>query len=485
LILFTVFLSLLFFLSLKYLRAFQIDGQLNFMPFAFLVKVTVGFIFIYVYSVYYGSEQLTADAGRFMNESLALTDVFYKSPSDYFRFLFNLESKEMVHQYLSKTTHWAGDPSAVLNDSKNLVKFHSVINFISQGYAPINMIITCFLSLFGVYHLFHAFKNFVAIGPKWLLLFLLFAPSTLFWTSGVLKEPFLFLGIGLFCRGMIGKDKSWKRVLYVFFGVYLLMSFKVYTLVFLVLAWIVYLIVMQFKRFWVGVSAISTVTIFIFVALYFSSPNKVVNLLSNKQFDFIGISKGGNYLRNDSTFFIFKDDQMAFLRHDSTGYFLTEKILVESAFPYQKDEPLKVMALPNKKPWNLAFRFNRCGSYIEVNYINYSPKKLIKDIPQAINNSTFRPYFNDPGSALKYLATLEVIVLFGFLIYAIVKRRKLSKKEKAMIVGLVVFAITMMLLIGWTTPVLGAIVRYRFSAYLALTLIGVVLLKPKLKSSTT
>ncbi len=478
-ILFTVLISLLGILALRYVKPFQLEGQLNFMPIAYIVKLTVGFIFIYVYSIYYGSEQLTADAGKFMEESRILTSVFFQSPTDYFKFLFSLESNDMVHHYLSATSHWAGDPSAILNDSKNLVKFHSVINFVSQGNAPINMVITCFLSLFGIFHLFKAFKNYVAISKKWLFIAFLIAPSTLFWTSGILKEPFLFLGIGLFCRGLIVKDKAWKRILYLFFGAYLLLSFKIYTLLFICIAWIVYLVIVRIKNRWLGISILGLAGFVLIVVIYFSSNNKVVNLLSDKQYDFIGISKGGNYFRNDSTFFIFQDEQLKHFRIEGENYFLTKETKVEMAFPYQKDEPKIVTALPNKKPWLLAFRFNRCGSFIPVDYINYSPKKLVKNIPAAMINASIRPFFNDPGSDLKYLAFAEVIGLYCFLIFAFWKRRILNQQEFAMLVGLVVFSLLMLLLIGWTTPVLGAIVRYRFSAYLALTLIVVILLKPK------
>jgi hypothetical protein len=65
-----------------------------------------------------------------------------------------------------------------------------------------------------------------------------------------------------------------------------------------------------------------------------------------------------------------------------------------------------------------------------------------------------------------------------FLIIAIFNRRKLSKLEKELIFGLLIFAFLLFILIGWTTPVIGAITRYRFPAQLAIIIIGIILIKP-------
>ena len=91
----------------------------------------------------------------------------------------------------------------------------------------------------------------------------------------------------------------------------------------------------------------------------------------------------------------------------------------------------------------------------------------------------FRPFPSDPGSKLKYLSMFEVWVLFAFLFYALINRRSIAKKEKEIILGLILFAISLTLLIGWTTPVLGAITRYRFPAQMAIVLISLIILQPK------
>jgi hypothetical protein len=70
-----------------------------------------------------------------------------------------------------------------------------------------------------------------------------------------------------------------------------------------------------------------------------------------------------------------------------------------------------------------------------------------------------------------------------FIAFAFWKRRKLQLPEKRILIYLSIFSVMTLLLIGWTTPVIGAIVRYRFPVQLA-TVIGLlIILKPlKIKS---
>lgn len=445
---------------------------------AFVLKVIVGLAFLNFHFEYRGPGQTTGDSELFIYESQILTNVFYESPIDYFKFLFGLESPAMVEHYLSETTYWAGDPSAILNDSMNILKIHSIFNFYSFSYPPINLISCTFFSVFGVYHLFNAFKKWVVIDNRLLFLALLLLPSVLFWTSGVLKESFLFLGIGLFVGGIIGSDSGLKRTFFVLFGSLFLIGFKPYVFIFIIVAIGVFQFLKLFKNRILAVSVYLAILLIGTVVFYSMKENKITSVISNKQFDFIGISKGSNYFRNDSCFFNLKPEQLRYIKLDSNGYYLTKPILVEYHFPYQKVAPNKVMAMPNTEPWEVTFRVQQCGSYIPLTYINDSPKQLVKNVPDALINVLFRPYFSDPGGKASCLAVIEVFLLYIFLGFSFLKARKLDNYTFYLVISLVTFIILLSLLIGWVTPALGAIVRYRFPVYLAILLIGLLILKP-------
>ena len=103
---------------------------------------------------------------------------------------------------------------------------------------------------------------------------------------------------------------------------------------------------------------------------------------------------------------------------------------------------------------------------------------MILNIPEALTNSLLRPYLNDPGKNLKFFACFETYILFAFLIIALIRRRKLGESELNFVISCLIFIISLSLIIGWTTPVLGAIVRYRMPAYYVLLLVAFILVNP-------
>src|SRR5690606_17670490 len=104
------------------------------------------------------------------------------------------------------------------------------------------------------------------------------------------------------------------------------------------------------------------------------------------------------------------------------------------------------------------FKNRRSDGYIGVTLINNSFTQLLKNIPEALSNVLLRPFINDPGSWLKYPAILELILLYLFIIYAFLHRKKLTSNEVGLLIAAIIFIIGLSLIIGWVTPVLGAIV---------------------------
>jgi hypothetical protein len=146
-------------------------------------------------------------------------------------------------------------------------------------------------------------------------------------------------------------------------------------------------------------------------------------------------------------------------------------------------QPIPVHLEPNTDTLLVSYYTAGCYSFIETTPIDNSFGQLMKNIPEALVNSVLRPFPTDPGSNLKYLSMVEIWVLILFLFFALFKHRKLQNDEKSVVFGLIIFSLVLFLLIGWTTPVIGAIARYRFPAQLALVIIGLILIKPHKKLS--
>ncbi|MCO4813115.1 MAG: hypothetical protein KC454_00280, partial [Flavobacteriales bacterium] len=103
---------------------------------------------------------------------------------------------------------------------------------------------------------------------------------------------------------------------------------------------------------------------------------------------------------------------------------------------------------------------------------------LILNIPEAIINTLFRPFITDTGSLLKYPAVIETFLVFLFLLIAVSRRRKIDFNQRKIISVLVVFIITLSIIIGWVTPISGAIVRYRIPVYYGIVMISMILISP-------
>ena len=480
-----IFYSFLFLLAFRYLKILQVKNLPSWLlPSAFFLKMLIGIVFLMMYLHPNEHNSVPSDTMRFLSESKQLQDVYYKTPSDYFNLLAGTGNDEiLIQKHLKSTFLWDAGNSSLFNDSRTIIRLHSVIRFISFGSPFIHTLFMCFFAMLGLRQLFISISTFSKLNPTHLFLILLLFPSMLFWTSGILKEPILFLGIGLFSRFILIKDEIKKRILFGAIGAFTLMVVKPYVLICLIPSVVFYLL----YKFIFNHSALKTsISILIFVVLsifIFQNPrDKVVNHLSKKQFEFDHIGKGGLYVRSDTCAYTFTEEQARHLKiNDKKG---TARLISPTKCSIQSKTnmtPRFINVKPTNVDWMIQYHVKGAQSYIKTTPINYSFAQLIKNIPEAIINSYFRPFVNDPGSSLRFLAMFEVWILTLFLIYSFIKRRDIDLETRGLLIGLIIFSICLLLLIGWTTTVVGAIFRYRFPAQLALILIGVIIIKSDFK----
>lgn len=479
-------LFVLFTLMFRFIPQLRIEG-LN--PWSqsigYGVKIAAGFSFLYIYTKFYGNGALSADAGAFMKESLILNNVFWESPLDYFKLIIGWDSNDhLMYQYLSETNHWDPGAQAILSDNRNILRVHSLIHFFSRNMVSIHVLVMSVISLIGIKQFYLAAKDHSEIPPKYLYAILLLFPSVLFWTSSILKEPLMFLGLGLFARGIMQISLSRKKKIgLVSGGTLLLLAFKPYILFCILPAVLFYFIYILIPKWKVLISF--AVLLIIGVIGAFALPNqrnKFVHTLSWKQYDFKNVGKGGIHALGDSCFYYFDQDQLSELIIEGDSVSIDKEITAKVIYPGSIDDPTPIRLYPTGQKWYIYFENDRSDGFIETTKINDSFIRLIKNIPEALFNSLLRPHIGDPGSWLKYPAMIEVLVLFLFLGYTLFYRRQLNEREVGIVWSLLLFAILLALMIGWVTPVLGAIVRYRIPSFIALLYIGLMLYRNRSKS---
>lgn len=439
--------------------------------------------FLYIYSYHYGVGELTADPSAFMDESKILNSTFYESPTAYFRFLTGLDNKALIAEYLSETTQWDAGSSKYFNDTRNLLRLHSLIHFISFNQTVIHLFVVSLISLLGLRFITLAIIPYTHLKATIVFLSLLLMPNALFWSSGLLKEPLIFFSIGLFIYSVFSNYSIFKKLLLIAFSILCMIGIKPYILICIIPAIIIFLLFNYLKQ--VRIAAVITIVMITGSLFSLLTPplQPVVKKLSDQQFDFINIGKGGVFARADTCIYIIAGEDMPHVivnQVDST-VILTKEIVGDYILPNAKKDKKRCMISPNETPWKMYYEGEFSGSYIEITPIEQSGTQLLKNIPEAIQNVALRPYPNDPPeSVFKYLSVIDGWGLFLLLIITFLFfRRKINRKELSIIIALFVFSFILTLLIGWTTPVLGAIIRYKVPVQLAMMLVTLILFNPK------
>lgn len=453
-------------------------------PSLFLVKFCVGLFFLFVYTYIYGGGELSADAGAFYQESKILHNVFYKSPSDYFRYLFNIDlSPDFVDKHLSLTQHWNGTTKPIFNDSQNVIRINSLLFFLSKGEVLTHILFMCAFSFWGVFESYKWIREYSRIKVPYLLIAIMLIPSVTFWSSSFIKEPLLILGVGLLLNACFSSKNSVpKKTMKGILGGVLVLAFKPYVLICFTPVLIFLLVRRLMSKQAVLLSLIVVGIIGSSLFLFPKIKSKIVHKISRQQTDFINVGLGGLHLFRNDTIYFFEGVERGKMKQEGNMVYLleeTEGNMVVDKVNYGM-ESLKIPA--DKEPWHILYQSKGSASQFKTTRINNSLGTMVKMIPEVLVNVLFRPFPGDHGSWLIYPAMVEnYILFFAFVIIVFFYRRKLSKKELEIAIALLLFILTLYLIIGYTTPVSGAIVRYKIPGVLAMVLLICLFFKPKTK----
>ena len=110
-------------------------------------------------------------------------------------------------------------------------------------------------------------------------------------------------------------------------------------------------------------------------------------------------------------------------------------------------------------------------SAININPLFSGFRSFLNNAPQALNHTLMRPYLTEKFELLYIPPQIEIFI-FQALFFIFLLFRAGDKKPDAFIYFCIFFSLSMFLMIGYTVPIMGAIVRYR-SIYLALLAIPI------------
>ncbi len=298
----------------------------------------------------------------------------------------------------------------LFNDSHTIIRANAIIRIFSFSNYFVHILFFCMLSIIGTFALFKATIHYFPNKELFLKLGLFFTPSLLFWSSGVIKEPIVMFALGMILLSiynLLQKDKYLKNILFLSASTLLLFYIKFYVL-FAFIPFLIPYVINQKKSIKRPIItyliSLLIFTTLIFNLKYISNSLDFIEILNSKQASFIKMSD-----------------------------------------------------------------FQNAGSYFELTKVDQNLMSILKAVPEGIINCFVRPLPWNINSPIQLAPLIENCTIIIFLLLAIYHTFFLSSLKKISSINFLLFCVfsvgLLFSIIGITTPISGALVRYKVPAY--------------------
>ncbi len=388
------------------IKFFHIEGfPVKAIVTVFLLKILAGVAMYFIYTYYY-TDRSTADIFKYFDDSKVMYDALWNKPSDFFKMIFSIQNDTPYFDYYyHQMNHWTRVyESNIYNDSHTIIRINAVMRIFSFGYFNVHTVFMCFLSLTGLTALYRFFAPYMKGKKRLLFLAVFLIPSVVFWGSGVLKEAILLFAMGIMLYS-VSKLLNKKHVFHNF--LWLLIS----------------LVLLMYTKY------------YIFIII-------------------IPITIGYVWCRLTSEKYLYLKYTAVLL------LFIVAGLNIHYIFP--GFDMLKILAMKQNDFVGLAKAMNS-GSLISDNLLQPTLSDVIVHIPVALYNSLVRPFIFEADSLVVLFAALEnILILFLFIVCLVFASKKIRYKSEFLFCFL--FFAALYILTGLTTPVFGAMVRYKVPA---------------------
>lgn len=361
------------------------------------------------------------------------------SPGDSFG-LYYTEGANIYHLILKNASHfkWLYLPGpdfdqTLLKNNLNLGYFRSetnymvvrivaIISFISFGKYLLTNLFFSMIAFTGVWRLYRFFYDQYPHLHKQFAIAILYLPTFVFWSSGILKDPICISALGWITYALYEafykkKDLVKNLLIILFFG-YLLAVLKIYILIAYIPFFILYLIL------------------------------KNVNLVKSSLLKWIlgPLLIAGSVIAGQQVMNNFQKELGTFAADG-----ITEQ--VEKQRSSYRDE-----SAPGGGDSNFSLGVEFDGTVTS----------LLKMAPAAIIATFYRPFIWESRKISTLLSSLESMMIMFFTLYVLFKAGPFqflqSIRKDPVVLYCILFALLFGLFVGATTPNFGSLVRYKIPA---------------------
>ena len=396
----TVFYFLVFLFIIRKLNFF-IPKNIPFslIAFAFLYKTAAGILLGYVYAVHYHGE---GDTIKYFQDGNVLYSILISNPVDYLKILFGIGAEKNFYRenYFSHMFTWYNrDFDLFFNDCRTMIRVNSVIRIFSFGIYNVHVVFFSFFSFAGFTALFRFFSSAIKGNHKLFYSGMLLLPSVAFWSSGALKEAIVIftLGSALYFTMKFIQNKSVRNIFL------LLLCFSLLTL----------------AKFYYIIALLPGIAAWLW-----------------------SINEKKIFLKFLLTHFIW-----------FSLLFSVKFILPDYGVP-------QILSAKQNNFINLAIA-SHSGSIIHSEKLQPAWSDVLLKSPNAFLTSLTTPITFSSGNIYELLSSIETIFILLILIAALLFFRKPEKANYPYLFFALSFVLITFTLVGLTTPVAGALVRYK------------------------
>ncbi|MBL6447358.1 hypothetical protein JMN32_13650 [Fulvivirga sp. 29W222] len=362
---------------------------------ALLLKLVAGILVGWLYMSYYEG----GDTWVYYNEAIKLTSLFKSSPSDYVSFLF-LSSGDVL-EYMQ----YAGQPRALF-----VVKILSIVNLITGNNYWLSSICFSLFSFAGLWFLANRLARIYHQRKLAIILSLLFFPSIVFWSSGIIKESLAVGAMAFLIYSLLGYIFRQKR-------------FSGYMVIDLIMIYILW----STKYYYAGLLLLLIVANGL--TLYIKSKSEVIGHSPTYQVALFGLlcmlcltaatSLHPNFYLHRLPSVIF-DNYQAFL----------EKSEANDVIYYYS---------------------------LEANWTS-----ILIHSPKALLSGFFRPFPGEYFDLLKIIAGIENFFILLLTVSAFFKLpKKLTDENRVLLLSAAIYCIGLSIFLALSTPNFGTLIRYK------------------------
>ena len=383
----------------------------------FGVKLCAAFVLFWIYTYYY-PDRLTADIFKYFDDAQVIYQRFVDhNYKDYLQMVLGIHNDNAhFNVYYNQMNHWNHHAeSQIFSDHHVIIRINALLMLFTMGWYPLHVLFFCILSFIGLMGIYHFFEPMVK-NKTLLKLGVFCSPSVLIWSSGILKETIVFFCLGLifYLLSLLNHPKSWLKHLALTCILCLILLVKAYVALLLLPALLGYIV----NERLIG--------------------RKMPNVLATY----------------------------------ACIYVLALGIVICLWYGWGLIHPLGELSTKQKEFNGLVNN----ATVVNPVALNEYPSSIAKNIPLSIFNVIFRPLRLQKNLLVSFTAIENwgYIIFFILGLLAMVRDTALFKKHVNLFLFVISFSLSLFSLIGFTTPIIGAISRYRTPGMLLLLLLSFV-----------